>query len=185
MTEKRRSKTGWIIGGVVVVAVILLSILLWPKGSYVSDGGRVTKVIALDCKATYLEDAFFKSEVAQRSTHEIRAIFKDNKFADISYIFEATYNSSEAVESENARLHADYNIYMSENGQSQELLEPSFANIKSKLKITLYGNKKRLNSVTAKLFFLDIEGAQNIDKYSVDELEKVYKKKSFSCSRSE
>ncbi|MBR2831091.1 hypothetical protein IKE83_01910, partial [Candidatus Saccharibacteria bacterium] len=131
------------------------------------------------------DEPFFKSDTAQRYTHEIRATFKGDKLDDISYVYEATYNSPEAVESANAALHADYNTYMGENNQNQGMLEPIFANLKSKLKVSLYGNRSKLNDVTVKFFFLEPAEVQEMGKNDMDKLEKLYKEKGFSCVRSE
>ena len=182
MSEKKSNAMKWVaIVILVLLSLVILFIIFWKREEHTSNDERIISVKLLECSGSGIEDAFFVSDTVQRYTHEIRATFKEEKLDDISYIYNGTYNSPEAVESSASRLHADYNIYMGKNNENPESLNPMFSNLKSKLKITLYSNKTGINPVTATLFFLDPDNLDSIRNYNINNLGGMYKEKGFVC----
>ncbi|MBR2543665.1 hypothetical protein IKF03_03700 [Candidatus Saccharibacteria bacterium] len=180
--EKKNNIWWWVIAGLgAVVLVLVLIFLLQGKENYIAGGEQMTRVGSLNCSISHSEEAFFQSETVQRYTHEVRAIYRGDKLEDISYTYNGTYASPEAVEDASAILHAKYNKYMGENGVNPESLTPQFSNLKSKLKVSLYGDKSKIDKVTAPLFFLTEEEVAEVGKYNLSKLEKLYKGKGFSC----
>ena len=188
MVKEKKNKIGWwVILAVVIIVILATFVILLSQGeeNYTSGDERTTKINALDCANSNTQEAFFSSDSAQRYTHEIRATFRNDRIENIAYIYEGTYSSTSAAESASATLHADYNIYMGGKKANPESLNPNFSDVKSKLKITLYADKKKIDEVTAKLFFLNENEARDIDTYTAEKLEELYEGKGFSCTYKE
>ncbi|MBR3180079.1 hypothetical protein IKF57_00900 [Candidatus Saccharibacteria bacterium] len=185
--NKKKSRMGSfiIIGAIGLIAVILIIILSQGKETYTSNGGQTVQVNSLTCSGSNIDGALFVSDTAQRYTHEIKATVSSNKLREISYKFNATYNSREAVEDAKAVLMAKYNIYMDENGLVPEILNPVFSPLNSKLQVTLFAKREKIDRVTARIFFLTEDDIEKIDKMNLADWERSYEKKGFSCQSNE
>ena len=175
-----------ILGTIAVVAIAAL--VAWGLYSffngnetYVSGGNEGESVSALDCKATAVSNPFFVSNTAQSVTHEIKVTFADGKANKLSYNYYGTYETPALAETANATLHADYNIYMGENGLSAERLYPTFVAVDNTVKINLFAEKGKLDVPTGKIFFLKADEAVDFFTYSSTVVSKIYNVQGFNC----
>lgn len=172
----------YITAGIVLVAVALgLGCYLWLNGSETRHSQSVEKyaISSLDCTASQPNDAFFAEKNAQKRSHKVKITFREDKADKITYTYEGTFSDNTTAEAVSSRFHADYNIYMGDNGLNPESLAPTFSAADATTYINLYGSYDKLNSATEKLFFLtndEYSGGQ-----SSSYLERVYGTKGFSC----
>ena len=150
---------------------------------------RTSKVIdnttmgALHCTSTNPEEPFFAPDGVLENEHEIKITFNGDLADKFSYNYYGTFNSESIAEGARTRLHANYNIYMGNNGKDQESLYPTFDYVGEKVKINLFAEReKTLNLITAKLFFLSSGEVTNLKNNSADDLKKIYEKRGFSCT---
>ena len=64
-------------------------------------------------------------------------------------------------------------------------LYPTFSVVENRLKISLYTEYRKLNTMNAILFFINADEYQGLGDYSVDDLKNLYENKGFSCEMSE
>ena len=175
---------------IVVIAVsiglsVAVSMLFRGEETYTSTGATETAIKSLVCNATDPENPFFISRIAENYNHEIKVTYRDEMADKIFYVYGGSYVSNNVASTAEATLHADYNKYMGDNEVYQESLYPTFSVVDNKLKISLYTDYKKLNSVAAKLFFIDKEEFHDLNNYSAEELGNFYTEKGFSCEISE
>lgn len=184
--KKERDK--YLIIGVIVFAVIamLVLVLIWlftnNHETLISEDANYGTITSLECHSDHIEKSFFDPESAQRYTHLITATFKGDRLDNISYNYDGTYRSEGVADSELARMHADYNKYMGSVDVYSESLNPVFNAIKSKLKISLYGEPKTLNEAVMVLFFLEKEDYGKFKDLSGKDFKKRYESKGFDCT---
>ena len=184
--RKNEHLAGWAAVVIIVALVLILSIILSQKKEvHISNGGQVLQVYSLECSSSGAEDTFFRPNEAQRYTETIRATFREDRLEDISYEFLGTYQTDAAVEQDIANLHARYNIYMGEQKVNPESLSPVFSPMNTKLKITLFGDKDKLNTATARMFFLTSDEVDKPKTLSLKKIRKIYEAKGFACQSSE
>lgn len=167
----------------VIVAVVVLVIWFLTSGSEtrISTEYSYGDLGSLQCTSENPSDAFFVSKNVQKFTHEIKVMFTENYIKEISYRYEGTYNSESVAETAAAEMHADYNIYMGNNGINQEGLNPVFMTDKTKARVSLYAESSKLNGTVARLFFISGDEFGKLSDYSRDDLKKMYVSKGFSC----
>lgn len=167
-----------------IVAFVAIVILLITnkRETLITQESQDSNATILKCEITYLEDAFFKYSTVQNTKHEIDISLLDDRMSKATYDYTGTYNSMEAAVSAEARLHANYNKYMSQAGLSPESYNPVFNAVKTKVRISLYAELKKMNSVIGKIFSLDEDEVKHLGDYGASEMKKIYEKKGFSCS---
>ena len=184
-TKKNSKMTVWflIFSGLFVVAMI---ILFFTNGreTRISSGQNDDSIMALRCVVEHgLEDAFFASSSANTIENELKLTFKNSKLDKLFYSYTGVYRSNEMAVADEAVLHAKYNIYMGSHDQQQDSLVPAYSIVKSKLIITLYADDySKINAVTSDFFFLDSDKLGEYEGYSIEEMEKYYEAKDFSCT---
>ena len=174
---------------IVFIMVVALIVIVWfflNNGTETKTSSSITnsEVSLLRCTFGDTENAFFTSRTSLNHEHEIKVMARDNVMSEMTYNYNATYNSERAAEDDDARMHADYNFYMGDNNTDPESLNPVFSPVKQKDKITLHLKMEKLNAVTGKLFFLSSEDISDIrtkKNFEIGDLEKLYKSKGFSC----
>ena len=173
------------IGAIVLVAFLVFCILATKgKETYTSNSGADYAIGFLDCKANNAVEPFFTSDVATSSYHEIKITFSDKGPDKIFYNYFGEFPSYESAETENARLHADYNKYMGKR-VDPNILTPNFSRVDNTVSINLYSTIKDLSSITGKIFFLDLGNTVNLNEYSSDDFTSFYESKGFSCKTDE
>lgn len=185
--KKKDSKNTYIniVIALLVVAVLaaVLSVLFSKKETKTIEEKEDTVVGALYCVASNPKDPFFAPESAVEGKHEVKITFRSSKADKFAYNYYGVHDSENTADHARSEMHADYNIYMSENGIDQGTLTPVFNYDNTKSIINLFAaNGNSLNPVTAKFFFLDNDEFRNLDDYSSEELEKLYVSKGFSCT---
>lgn len=195
MTElKKKSKNEKLMSSIatwiVIIAVsiglgVAVFMLFRGEETHISTGTVETLIKSLVCNATNPKNPFFVSDTAEEFNHEIKVTYHGETADKISYIYDGTYASNNMADTAGAALHADYNIYLGENGVYQESLYPTFSVVDNKLKVSLYADYKKLSSVTARLFFINAEEFHDLNNYSAEELGNLYAEKGFSCEISE
>lgn len=181
-SKRQFFKGSYIVWSIIIVVVVLVTWFL-NNGHEVrkGDGGTVEKQEALVCAAGEVEGMFFSNGAVSEVKNEIKILFSGSKMNKIFYSYTGEYQSEETAKKVNDIMHADYNTYMGRSGAYQESLLPTFAYIGSMERIDLSSGIGELNTVTARLFFLDGEEIDNIKEYSISEWKEFYEDKGFSC----
>ena len=195
MTElEKKSKKKKLISSISTWIVIIATsiglgavafMLFRGEETHISTNTAETVIKSLVCNAASPKNPFFVSETAENYNHEIKVTYRGETADRISYVYDGVYVSNSVADTAGASLHADYNIYMGENGVYQESLYPTFSVVDNKLKVSLYTEYGKINSVIAKLFFINAEEFHNLDNYSIEDLGNLYAEKGFSCEVSE
>lgn len=186
MVEKKGNKSN--ILKAICLALILgaIPILVWfltnRSETIITEDTVQASVSALQCSSNKSEDAFFLPEKVQRYEHKIKVLFKNDAIDAISYNYEGTYSSNNEAEDEMSKFYADYNIYMVSQNLDAQSLSPNLSAVKTKVTISLYADRKKMNSGTLPIFFLDGEDLEKIEKFGEEEFEEYYKNKGFSCT---
>ena len=185
MKEKTKSqKVGsWIALGIVVVAVLVLvglgvSLLFQDKDAQVTSHEAAPSLNAVICEATSPTEPFFEPTGASETDHEIKLAYRNQMVETIAYSFETEYATPEAAKEAEARLHAQYNLYLGEHAND---LNPTFSLVEDDLKVRLYAETDDLTMGQAKLFFISEEDFEAYDDYNVDDMVKVLEGRGFSC----
>lgn len=187
MTKK--NNTGAIVGAIIVgIIAAIIAAIVWlltsSNETHTSSGDNYESTESVSCNAKNLDDAFFRTNNVQRSTHEIKGIFDNGKLSKISYEYSGSFSSEDTAKNAEAELMAKYNTYMTEHELSIRYLDSVIMANKTKLRVSLYGERDKLNHATAGFFFLSEEEVDKISKYSAKELGDLYAKKGFSCEYS-
>lgn len=178
--KKNGMKAGiaWAVVLVVLTAGVIVAFMTNGTTTRKSTGDVTTKTDSLYCSTANPKDGFFNPGDATGQSTTIKVVFDGDRADKISYHFEGSYASANDADTALAKMHAAYNNYMGENGLSAESLSPTFASSDGVAKINLYADTDKLNSMTAKLFFL---GASEV-KNSAEQLQKAYSSGGFSCN---
>lgn len=172
--------------GVVALVAFLVFCIFALKGeeTYTSNSDADYTIGFLDCRASDVIDPFFVSDAAMDFYHEIKITFSNNNPDKIFYNYFGKFSSYESAETENARLHADYNKYMGKR-VDPNVLTPNFSRVDNTVSVNLYSAIENLSSITGKFFFLDSEDMTNLGRYSRDDFTLLYEVKGFSCKTDE
>lgn len=186
MEGEKRRKTLTMVGSLLILLcfliVIFLIIITNGNETKTSTETEGEKLEALVCRSGGREDGFFHSKTANQITNEIKATFDGEKYDKLYYSYEGVYRSTEAAEEDDI-MHAEYNIYMGDNSVSQDSLSPTFSVTKNRYHLTLIVDSENdFNRVTAVFFYVDDEDVERFKKYNLEEMEKYYESKDFSCS---
>lgn len=180
------STTIWIVAIAVSIALSVAAFMLFgSKETHISTSKTETTIKSLMCNSADPKNPFFVSETAETNNHVVKVTYRGEIADKISYNYDGSYTSSSVADTVGSSLHADYNIYMGKNGAYQESLYPTFSVVDNKLKVSLYTEYNKVNSVTAKLFFINAEEFHDLDNYSIEDLKNLYVEKGFSCEISE
>lgn len=190
MSEKNKSSQVPIVAiGLLMGIIILIGVAVWlltnRNETYTTSTSDESNYSALECTSSHPDDPFFVSETAQRYTHSLKALFTDDTLNEMSYRYEGTYDSNEGAKHAEAWMHGDYNQYMVAGGLNEESLNPVFSIDKSKVIISLYAEKKKINNTVARLFFINDEEYVKIGKYTPDNYRKMYEARGFTCKVSD
>ena len=169
-----------------IVAIFTLAalgviMLLQPKETRSTTTSTQAELKVLDCKSSSPTNPFFASDVATSPLHEVKLQYKNDNLDRVNYTYTAKFESQKIAENVLSLLHANYNIFMGKTSIYQEDLTPTFSNIDTEDIINLYIELQNLTVDTAKFIFLENEEYLKLNKLSIDEVKKIYEKKSFIC----
>ena len=182
--DKKKSALIRAVAFALIIALIAIIILLLTnkRETIITQETQDSDATLLKCEITHLEDAFFKHDTVQNTKHEIDISLLDDKISKMTYDYTGTYNSEKAAIDAEAWLHADYNKYMSQAGLSPESYNPVFNAVKTKVRISLYAELKKMNKVIGKIFSLGEDEVKHLGDYGASEMKKIYEKKGYTCS---
>lgn len=185
VSSSKRAKQVWSLVAViivvvaVIVALVLIGNLVFKNQEQrISSNEGQTVVRSMDCVAKQPQDAFFQDELATEAEHEIKVTYRNNDANKISYVYDGEYATFNDAEDAEAKLHADYNIYMKDLADS---FSPNFSVIEDELKVSLFADAYDLGSATARMFFITPEEFENMEDYNIDDLKQIYESKGFQC----
>ena len=179
------SAATWIVAIAVSIALSVVAFMLFSsKETHILANTTETTIRSLVCSSADPKNPFFVSGT-ETNNHELKVTYRGETADKISYNYDGSYASNSVADTAGSSLHADYNIYMGENGSYQDNLYPTFSVVDNKLKVSLYTEYGKINSVTAKLFFINAEEFHDLDNYSIEDLGNLYAEKGFSCEISE
>ena len=180
--KKTRAWVGWWITAIVMVALALvIAVVFRTEETYVSGGETTVNISSVECVSSTAETLLFDSKDAQRVENEIKMTFKSDYLDNISYNYTGTFNNNESAEVMKSNFHANYNMYMGKNNVDPEILNPIFADIKTKVNISLYVARDKMNQVIADLFFLTADDIARKEDFTASKLKKIYESKGFTC----
>ena len=181
--KKNNSLVATVICLVIIVAFICIVIWLLTHQSETrySVPKEETDTSALKCTSSNGEDALLFAKSSQRNEYVLRFSFKDDRAKQISYEYNSVYNSDEAASSASADLFQEYVVFMEKNDVMRDSLNPNFAPVKSKLKISLYWDLSKGLGAVAPIFFMTEEEYNKLDKSGNADIKKMYEGKGFSC----
>lgn len=186
-TRRRLGTTAWVC---VIVAIFTLTMagiisMLNGKETTTTTSGNNENLTAVVCSLENPEEAFFSSDQATATKHDVRFTFNGDNIDKVSYTLAASFPSEEAAKSVLSEWHADYNIYMGKVGLDIETLNPNFTLLGSDVAVSLFANRDQFTSDTATFLFLNVNDFIKVRKYSAEAMQKFYETRNFSCKISE
>lgn len=173
------------LGVVIVVVGVLIWLLTHKNEAHYTVSKNETETSALKCISTNGEDALLFYKSSQRNEYVLRFSFRDDRLSQLSYEYNSVYNSNEAASSASADLFQEYVVFMKEHGVERDSLNPNFAPVKSKLKISLYWDLTKGLKPVSPIFFMTEEEYDKLDKTGLSDVKKMYEAKGFSCTVAE
>ena len=167
---------------IVVIICVVIWLLTHQTGDHYTISEDEADTTSMECTSTSLEDAFFVSERAQRYEHLLKFLFKDDRLDQVSYDYSSVYNSESAASGASADLHTKFFKFMDSVSLSNVELNPNFAPVKSKLKISLYWDLSKVSGVVAPVFFMTEEDYNSLNNSGRSEVKRMYEDKGFSCT---
>ena len=157
-----------------------LFIIFNGKETYTSSQDDDVKVGVVVCNAGNLEDGFFNDDSAEKFEQEIKITFNNGVVDKMSYNLAIEYQNDELARKKNAIFHANYNKSM---GKEAEDLIPTFYDSGQDVKIGLFVNKKSLNNVVGKIFYLTDSERMKLFQLTPDDVIKIYEDVGFACKK--
>ncbi len=186
MSEKKNNKSLIIKAICLGVLIIIICVVVWflthKNETHYTVSRDEVDTSALKCTSTNGEDALLFYKTSQRNEYVLRFSFRDDKLSQLSYEYNSVYNSDEAASSASADLFQEYVVFMKEHGVERDSLNPNFAPVKSKLKITLYWDLTKGLKPVSPIFFMTEEEYDKLDKSGNSDIKKMYEAKGFSCT---
>lgn len=181
--KQEHSYISWIFIGAALLIIVAFLVWIFTNGkeTRVSQEQTYSSITSLNCTAPSQEKSFFSSDSATDIKHNLKIVLQDDKIDSISYSYDATFNSDKEAENATAVLHGKYNMYMDEQGANRESYNPVFAQDKTRLKISIYAENKKLVSAMAPILFMTNDEFANIKNYNTEDFEKIYDGKGFTC----
>lgn len=185
MNNKKKKRLGSVAYCLIAVAVVLLLLaFLIPifgggksNDVEVSGGGKTT---GLRCTDSDVLHPALRDYTPVSHTNTIMANFAENgELSTITLYYVGDYGSSMEAERAEAYAQADYGLILAkEYGVNVEAFSHSFSIDGSKVSLTITAKDGNVNDKTAPYFLLE-QG--RLFPKSLDELEKRYEERSFSC----
>ena len=188
MSKKEQRNQLWLGLGLIIIAVVLVTIII-VKAMEGETTGDVTisgeaKVTGLTCKNKTLAHPAFTSKPANSYMNTVTTTFWDDKLSSISLLAEGNYDTEQMMEEAKAFAEADYNLTLANKyGEKIDVFSANFTVNGTKLQLAQTTRDiGKINTNTVTYFLLD-QGT-DIQK-SLDGLKKQYESKGFTCEKSE
>ncbi len=185
MDTTKKKKQTWktvVLGvGLLVLAALAafgLSQLFITKETKTFTGTGVTTTNVMVCEAEQPAEAFFAPTGAMDVQHTVKMTYYDKDVTEIAYEYEADFGSPDAANAAEARVHADYNIFM---GKYADDFSAQFMPMGDELKITVFAKAENLGSETSRVFFISPEDFASLETYKVDDMVNIFRRKGFAC----
>ena len=187
MSVDKKHSNNLIIGTIILsVITVLVLIVVWAltnsKETVISDDVDYGSISSLSCESSSAEGFFFKPYGAIRVNHRIVMTFIGQALNSASYSFLGTYNSDMKAESAEAWLHGAYNEHFKAAGINPESYSPNFSSVGSKVTISVYSERNKMNNIVMQVFNMDAETFSRINDLNADDLKKFYEGKGFTCT---
>lgn len=192
MTEEKQKKGNKMLVVKALAFALIIALVVWVIWLLTSQHEEHTTsnlgkddLSTLECVTSEIkaEDDFLSAaERTESYEFKIKTMFNDDKLDKIAYEFNGTYTSATIAETREAELRAKYYKYMEQNGLGTEYLNPVLADTENKLKVSFYAERKKFTSVSAPIFMISRDEYASTSSYSLENFEKIYKSKGFSCS---
>lgn len=185
MSEKKKSNR--ILSGialaivfisVVVLVIVGCSQLFQERREVTSTGDVGSTLRAVVCTAAEPDSPFFTAEGATEGEHKIKITYKGEVAGELFYTYDSNYETEAAAEAAEARMHADYNIYM---GEYASKFVTTFGVTGTGVKVTALAETEEIGADTGKIFFItqDDYARKNLGK--VDDLVEILTGRGFQC----
>ncbi len=167
------------IGLCALAVVFLILFLLQGETKYSDSEGSTIKTQSITCVGNNITYPF--QTAPGNGTVKIHAILNDDKLKSISLVYELHYSDPKIVEQETTKLNADMNRAFGANGLGADALGATYLSLTDLVQMTLYTERKSLNSNSAKFFLL----GESSGNYEKDEILQIYGDKNLDCALSE
>lgn len=164
---------------ILIVASIAVFFISSNKTTITKDNTVDNSFLTLSCETTKPSaKMIFDTSNSKNELHKIKAIFTKNKTLDsIFYEYNGEYSDEGAASAASSSLHSDYNIFMGEHNQNQNLFTSTFSHIDNRAKFSLYANGKDLNPENLAIFLLN----SSAKSLTIDSIKAAYETENFTC----
>lgn len=172
---------------VIIIAIVVIVILLMNSNeTRTSETETSAKQEILQCSTSTPIDPFFNTNKnASGVNYNIKYLYEDDKIRSASFNYVATFDSESIAENELSNMQYQFYQYVANTSADGGALDPNFNKYTNDVSINLFFDKKYLIPSVSKLLFLDNTEALRLQKYSLGDLEKIYRDKKFSCKHNE
>lgn len=181
--SESNNKRSWLfvsgIGLCALAVVFLILFLLQGKTKYSDSKGSTIKTQSITCASDNVVYPF--QTASGGGAIKIHIVLNDDKLKSISLVYRLYYSDSSAIEQETTRLNADMNRAFGENGLGVDALGVTYSPLADSVQMTLYTERKSLNSDSAKFFLLE----ESSGDYTKDKILRIYGDKNLNCALSE
>lgn len=183
MSSTKKNTVFKIIAVCLITVSVGIGVFLMLRGSesYTSVPGSEDVVGALVCRSQTQtnEILHIKDEVSFES--EIKITYRNESLDKIAYNYNGVFQDARRAEAAASSAHANYNIYMGNNGLSIDSLSPAFLASGKNLRIDFYSTISKLSNAEASLFFLTDEEIRDVQNLTTQRIQSFYESKGFTC----
>ena len=188
MKSKKKSKlladwgVGLIVVAIIIALVAVVASILTGSTVNTSEEKISESTTSLSCESKSPTDGFFDLEGVVKAEHEVKVLFDSNdKIKEMMYTLDAKYPKDTKLNVEQAKYSVKYDTFMDEHSLDRDAVAADFGRTDESVKVKLHIEAKRLNNMTAKLFFLTSDDYANLGGQKGEKLMKAYQGKGFSC----
>lgn len=183
MNKNNKILTFVLVGIGLIVLAVIVAVFANGKETRISESVENEHISAVYCTAKGMENAFFGSERVNMITNEVKITYNNDGIDKLYYSYNGTYRSNEVMKQDDGVFQAKYNYYMNEQGQKSDDLSVAYDEMNNKLHIGVYADSpNKINEATSVFFFIGKDDVAKVKKYSMEEMEKYYENKGFSCN---
>lgn len=186
MSEKKNNKSLIIRGISLILVICFIGIVIWLL-TYSRETTTITNhdnsvSSSLECNSSHPVEPFFHSSNSTKAKHVIRLLFKNDVLNEMSYDYDASFETEDDATYAEAVLHAKYNQYMGEHRLYKDDYSPSFNVIENKVRMSIYADGKKITKSVLPLFYIPDENFEELNDLKPKDLKNIYAKQGFTCS---
>lgn len=186
MSEEKNNKTLIIKTVCLVLIICLVGVVVWlltnTRETVTTSGYNNPVSSSLECKSSHPVEPFFDSSNSTKSEHVIRLLFKNDALNEMSYDYDATFETEGDATYAEAVLHAKYNQYMGDHQLYKDDYSPSFSAIKNEVRMSIYADDKKIMRGILPLFYIPDDKFENLGSLKPKDFKDIYAKQGFTCS---